>query len=266
MSILSCSGWLSVSSCFWLTIWIVLYYPLLTCSIPVLFHFSCYLFNCMVRLYKNHTPAYLSLILILHNSVTIIMATNNCCFKVRWNHVYFVFCFTSGRNRVWFLWIEQQKVTKLECHSQSNLRECKVTNDSIIHLVIIIVNVGLNNRHCKILINMTSQVDIDSETKAVVIPSSFFMQWTWRWCHCIKFDSGLCTRYVLYDVSVHELVKCILSLLEKLVHGIPILAWKSIFHTVKTRLDNSFCPPWLWAYAAIFITPFSEYTGSVTSR
>jgi hypothetical protein len=93
------------------------------------FNFSCYLFNCMVRLYKNHTPAYLSLILILHNSVTIIMATNNSCFKVRWNHVYFVSCFTSGRNRVWFLWIEQQKVTGSKCHSQSNLRECKVTND-----------------------------------------------------------------------------------------------------------------------------------------
>ena len=57
------------------------------------------------------------------------------------------------------------------------------------------------------------------------------------------------------NISVHELVKCILCSLGNLVHVVPILAWKSVFHPVKTRLDTLFCPPRLWAHAIIFITP-----------
>jgi hypothetical protein len=65
------------------------------------------------------------------------------------------------------LWIEQQEIARPKCHSPSNLWECKVTYDPIIHLLIMVVNVGLNNRHSKILIDMRSQVDINSKTQSM---------------------------------------------------------------------------------------------------
>ena len=67
------------------------------------------------------------------------------------------------------MWIEQKKVARMKCNSHPNSWECKITYDFIIDDIIVVVNVCLNNRHCKVHINMTSQVNINSKTKSIVI-------------------------------------------------------------------------------------------------
>ncbi len=105
---------------------------------------------------------------------------------------------------------------------------------------------------------MTSQVDINSKTKSIVIPCRFLMWWWWRWLHCFGFNPGPCTWDVLNDVCVHVPAECILCTLQNPVNRISFLAWKSIFQPVQTRLYTSFCPSWLCTDAAIFITVLCE--------
>ena len=112
--------------------------------------------------------------MILHNRVTIIIQTNNCRFEVRRNDTYIIVCSAARRNTVGFSWIEQKKVTRPKSHRYSNPWECKVTYDSIIYLISVVVNVSLNNRHSKIRIDMTSQVNINSKAKSIVITCFFF--------------------------------------------------------------------------------------------
>ena len=85
-------------------------------------------------------------------------------------------------------------------------------------LVIMIVDVGLNDRHCKVSIDVTSQKDIKSETKSIVITCWFLVWGTWRLSHCIKFYSRSCTWYVSNDLCVHDCIKCMLCTLEHLVN------------------------------------------------
>ena len=92
----------------------------------------------------------------LHNRVTIIIQTNNCHFEVRRNDIFIIICSAARRNTVGFSWIEQKKVTRPK--KIPNPWECKVTYNSIIYLISVVVNVSLNNRHSKIRIDMTSQV------------------------------------------------------------------------------------------------------------
>jgi hypothetical protein len=60
------------------------------------------------------------------------------------------------------------------------------------------------------------------------------------------------------DVCVHVPIKCILHMLQNLVNRIQLLALKSVFQLVQTRLYTSFCPSWLCTDAAIFITVLRE--------
>jgi hypothetical protein len=55
-----------------------------------------------------------------------------------------------------------------------------------------------------------------------------------------------------------------LSTLEDVVYDIPLLAGKSVFHPVKTRLDSFFCPSLLRTHAAIFIISIRENKISAT--
>jgi hypothetical protein len=112
-------------------------------------------------------------IMTLHNRVTIIIQTNNCRFEVRRNDIYIFICSAARRNTVGFSWIEQKKVTRPKSHGYSNPWECKVTYDSIIDLISVVVNVSLNNRHSKIRIDTTFQVNINSKAKSVVITCFF---------------------------------------------------------------------------------------------
>ncbi len=96
-----------------------------------------------------------------------------------------------------------------------------------------VVNVSLNNRHSKVPINMTSQVNINSKTESIVIPCQFLMCRWWRWLHCFEFNPGPCTWDVSHDVCVHVPVKCILCALQNPVNRIPFLAWKSVFQLYR---------------------------------
>ena len=73
------------------------------------------------------------------------------------------------------MWIEQKKVTRPTCNSRPNSWECEVTYDLIIIGIIVDVNVCLNNRHCKVGINMTSQININSKTKSIVVSCIFLL-------------------------------------------------------------------------------------------
>ncbi len=121
-----------------------------------------------------------------------------------------------------------------------------------------IVDMGLNNRHCKVLINMTYQKDIKSKTKSIVIPCWFMVWGTWRWSHCLKFHSRSSTWDVSDDLCVHEFVKCMLCALEHFVNVVPLPAGKSLCHSIKSRHDTSLSPSWLCAHAAIFITAYCK--------
>ena len=92
-----------------------------------------------------------------------------------------------------------------------------------------VVDVSLNNRLSKVLIDMTSQIDINSKTKSIVIPCRFLMCQWWRWLHRFEFNPGPCTWDVSNDVCVHVPVKCILCALQNPMNKIPFLAWKSVF-------------------------------------
>ncbi len=117
---------------------------------------------------------------------------------------------------------------------------------------------GSSDWHSKVLIDMTSQVNINSKTKSIVIPCRYLMCRQWRWLHHFNFNPGPCTWDVSNDVCVHVPVECILLALQNPVHRIPFLSWKSVFQPVQTRLYTSFCTSWLCTSAAIFITILRE--------
>ena len=143
--------------------------------------------------------------MILHNRVTIIIQTNNWHFKVRRNDIYiYIICSAARRNTVGFSWIEQKKVTRPKSHRYSNPCECNVTDDSIIDLISMVVNVSLNNRNSKIRIDMTSQVNINSKAKSIVITCIFCLMrrvmapllWNWHGTlqmRCVEWFLCPCT-------------------------------------------------------------------------
>ena len=58
-----------------------------------------------------------------------------------------------------------------------------------------VVNVSLNNRHSKVPIDMTSQVDINSKTKSIVIPANFL---------CVDDGDGFIVLNLTQDLA-HEM-------------------------------------------------------------
>ncbi len=147
--------------------------------------------------------------------------------KKKW-YIYIIICSTARRNTVGFSWIEQKKVTRPKSHRYSNPWECKVTYDSIIDQISAVVNVSLNNRQSKIRIDMTSQVNINSKAKSIVIKCFFCLMrrvmapLLWNWHGTLQM------RHVSNDFCAHVHVECILCTLHNLVQCISVLTWKSV--------------------------------------
>ena len=97
------------------------------------------------------------------------------------------------------MWIEQKKVTRPKCNSCPNSWEFKITYDFIIDDIMVVVNMCLNNRHSKVRINMTSQVNINSKTESIVITCMFFVWWRWLLVDCcfINVVVGIIPPYLL---------------------------------------------------------------------
>ena len=67
-----------------------------------------------------------------------------------------------------FLRVKNEKVPRTKRHGYAYSWESKVAYDFVFDYVIMFVNVGLDNSHSKILINMTPEEHINTKTHAIV--------------------------------------------------------------------------------------------------